>query len=301
MGIQNNKTGFVVKGVMPALATPLFSDMTVNEKAFRKLIRHVMVGGVHGIHPGGTTGEFYGLTFEQKREVLEISLDEVKGCIPIYFGAGAVTTPECIRLANMAEDCGADALSVLTPFFISPSQEEIYRHYKMIAENTGLPVVLYNNYPKTRVGIEAQTVARLAEIKNIVAIKDSSGDFTMTEAYINETRDQDFKVLSGRDNMILNALKAGAAGAISSNCNIAPGICTAIYESFVVGDMVAAAKAQEQLTQIRSILELGTFPASIKEALIIIGIDAGPCFMPIGPLTAKEKAKLYEVLELICQ
>lgn len=287
---------FIPKGIIPALVTPLTGDEKFNEKALRKLLNYTIEGGVHGVFVVGTTGEFYGLTPEEKREIFQVTMDEVKGRVPVYVGTGAVTTRESVQITQIAEECAVDAVSVLTPMFISPNQKELYNHYKTIAENTSLPVILYNNLPKTGVTITAVTVAKLAQIKNIVGVKDSTGDMTLTGEYIRLTQGMDFSVLMGRDTMIHAALCYGATGSIASCANVAPRICADIYDKFIAGDLQGSLEAQYKLAPLRIAFNLGSFPTVIKESLELLGIEAGPCLAPIGPMTAGEKEQLKNVL-----
>lgn len=287
---------FIPKGIIPALITPLTKEEKFNEKALRKLLNFTIDRGVHGVFVLGTTGEFYGLTPEEKKEIMQITMDEVKGRVPVYVGTGAITTKECIQLTQIAEECGVDAVSILTPLFIKPNQNEIYDHFKSIAETTSLPVVLYNNLPKTGVTITATTAAKLAEIKNIVGIKDSTGDMTLTGEYIRLTQEKDFSVLMGRDTMIHAALCYGATGSIASCANVAPRICADIYDKFLAGDLQGSLEAQYRLAPLRIAFTLGSFPTVIKEALELLGIEAGPCMAPVSPMTTEEKAQLKKVL-----
>lgn len=287
---------FKPKGILPALITPLNEDGKLNEKSFRKLIQYVIDGGVHGLFVTGTTGEFYGLTPEEKREIIQVAIDESRGRVPVYVGTGAITTKECVLLTNIAEECGADAVSVLTPMFISPSQEELIKHYTAIANSTSLPVLLYNNLPKTGVTITPKTVEKLAEIKNIVGIKDSSGDFTLTAEYIRRTKGNDFHVLAGRDTLIHACLCYGGTGSIAACANVAPRLCADIYDLYVSGDREGSLEAQYRLAPLRIAFSLGTFPAVIKEALELLGIEAGKCMEPIGVLSADERAELKKIL-----
>ena len=287
---------FIPKGVLPAVVTPLTSEGNVNEKALRKLINYLIDGGVHGLFVIGTTGEFYGLTPEEKREVAQIAVDEAKKRVPVYVGTGAMTTRECVMLTNIAEESGADAVSVLTPMFINPSQDELYLHYKTIAQNTGLPVLLYNNLPKTGVNITPATAGKLAEIDNIVGIKDSSGDFTLTGEYIRNTRDKKFYVLAGRDTLIHACLCYGGTGAIAACANVAPRLTADIYDKYVAGDIQGSLEAQFALAPLRLAFTLGSFPTVIKEALGMIGIDVGPCLEPIGLMSVEEREQLKKVL-----
>lgn len=287
---------FVPRGIIPALITPLTQDGKVNEKALRKLLNYVIEGGVHGVFVIGTTGEFYGFTHEEKREIMQITVDEVKGRVSVYAGTGAITTKECIELTQIAEESGVDAVSILTPMFISPSQAELYQHYKTIAGNTSLSILLYNNLPKTGVTITASTASKLADIVNIAGIKDSTGDMTLTGEYIRLTKDKDFHVLMGRDTMIHAALCYGAKGSIAACANVAPRLCAEIFDKYMAGDIEGSLKAQYTLAPLRIAFTLGTFPTVIKEALELLGIEAGPCMAPIGPMTGEEKEQLKKVL-----
>ncbi|EIW18678.1 MULTISPECIES: 4-hydroxy-tetrahydrodipicolinate synthase [Pelosinus] len=297
MKVTENKAGFTPRGIIPAVITPLTAEEKFNEKAMRKLVNYLIGGGVHGLFITGTTGEFYGLTPEEKREVIQVTMDEVKGRVPVYAGTNGITTRESIMLTQLAEECKVDAVSVLTPMFVTPNQEQLYKHYKDIAASTSLPVILYNNPPKTGVNLAPATVAKLAEIPNIVSIKDSSGDLTLTAEYIRLTQDrEDFSVLMGRDTLIYGALLYGATGSIASCANVAPRLCADIYEKYMAGDLAGALKAQFALAPLRIAFSIGTFPAVIKESLILLGIEAGPCMDPAGPMTHEERAQLSKVL-----
>ena len=288
---------FVPKGIIPAMITPLTEEGRLNKSAYRKFINYLIDGGLHGIFVAGTTGEFYGLSAEDKKELFEIAVEEVDRRVPVYAGTGAITTRECMQLTQIAERCGADAVSILTPMFISPTQEELYQHYKAIAGSTRLPILLYNNLPKTGVTITPATVERLAEIDNIVGVKDSSGDFSLTSEYIRRTRDRNFSVLSGRDTLIHACLCYWGSGSIAACANIAPRICADIYDKFVAGDIRGSLEAQFSITPLRLAFTLGSFPTVIKEGLKLLGIEAGPCMEPIGPMKQAEKEELKQILQ----
>lgn len=287
---------FTPQGILPAMITPLTPEGKLNEKALRKLVNHLVAGGIHGIFAAGTTGEFYGLSLEEHRAVLEITKDEAKGRVPIYAGAAAITTRQVVELVHIAEEVGADAVSVLTPMFIKPNQNELYKHYETIAKSTSLPILLYNNLPKTGVTITAATAAKLADIKNIVGIKDSTGDLTLSGEYIRLTKGKNFHVLAGRDTLIHAVLCMGGAGAIAACANVAPRLCADIYDKYITGDIKGSLEAQYKLAPLRIAFDLGSFPTVIKEALELLGIEAGPCMAPVGPMTAEEKEQLKKVL-----
>jgi 4-hydroxy-tetrahydrodipicolinate synthase len=292
-----NNNGFMPKGIIPAVITPLTNEGKFNEKAMRKLINYLIDGGVHGLFVVGTTGEFYGFNSEEKREIFQVVVDETKGRVPVYAGTNGITTRESVMLTQMAEECKVDAVSVLTPMFLVPNQEQLIKHYQAIAANTSLPVVLYSNPPKTGINLTPSTVVKLAEVPNIVSIKDSSGDLTLTAEYIRLTKDRsDFSVMVGRDTLIYGALCYGAVGSIASCANVAPRLCVDIYEKYVAGDLKGALKSQFNLAPLRIAFTIGTFPAVIKESLMLLGIEAGPCMDPAGPMTNEEREKLRQVL-----
>ena len=287
---------FSPKGILPAMITPLTGDGKVNFKALRKFIDFLIDGGVHGIFAIGTTGEFYALSNAEYQEILEVTLDQVGGRVPVYAGANSIGTRESIGLAKIAEKAGVTALSALTPYFISVNQEELYNHFKAIADNTSLPVILYDNSPKTHISIKPATVAKLALVPNIVGIKDSSGDLTNTADIINRTRGMEFSVMMGRDSLINAGLAYGACGAVAATANVAPRLVSDIYNKYVSGDIAGSLEDQYSLVPLRLAFTLGSFPAVIKEALELMGIEAGPCAAPTGPMTAEEREQLKKIL-----
>ena len=289
--------GFVPRGIIPPIITPLTDDGEVNYPVLRQMVNHLIDNGVHGLFPLGTTGEFYAFDDDTYRKILETVKDETRGRVPVYGGANHITTRGVIRLVKICEEVGVDAVSVLTPMFVSQTQDELYAYYKEIAESTSLPIILYNNKPKTNVTITPATVAKLAEIDNIVAVKDSTGDMTNAAEYIRLTRDNDnFHVLMGRDTLIHAALCYGATGAIASCANVAPRIAADIYDKFMEGDLKGSLDAQFELAPLRIACGMGTFPAVIQEGLVQQGIPVGKCLAPIGELTPEEKEKLHQVL-----
>lgn len=288
---------FLPEGIVIPVITPTDGNGRFNEPVYRQLIDFWAENGIDGVFPFGTTGEFYAFSDEEYRHVLEVTKDAVRGRMAIYAGANHITTAGAIRIAKIAEDVGVDALSVLTPMFVSQTQEELKHYYKSIAAATTLPVIIYNNKPKTNVGVDPQTVAELARIPNIVGVKDSTGDMTNTEEYIRLTRHiPDFRVMLGRDTLIYAGLCYGAAGAIASCANIAPALPVEIYRAFKRGDHAAALEAQFKFSELRVNTNLGTFPVVIKEGLRMLGYDVGDCVRPIAPLSEQARAKLRQVL-----
>lgn len=287
-----------LEGIIPPIVTPMNADESVDLAGLRKHIDHMLTFGVQGIFVLGTTGEFYALDDSEKQAVTVAAVEHCRGRSPVFVGTGAETTREVLRITRMAEKEGADGVSVITPYFIKPTQAELFDHFRRIAESTSLPVVLYNN-PATcgGVSIEPDTVARLAEVPNIIGIKDSSGDLQNTIELIRRTSPEKFAVLNGRDTLLFSALVVGAKGAIPATCNVAPDLCMGIYRSFVSGDLAAAKAFQARLHPVRLAMVLGTGNGSIKEAMALLGRPAGPNRSPISPLSAEKKQKLRSILE----
>ena len=285
-----------LQGIIPPVVTPFLADESLDLPGLRAHIDCMIAHRVHGIFVLGTTGEFYALDEREKQVVVTEAVAHVAGKLPVYVGTGAESTREVIRLTKMAEKEGANGVSVITPYFIKPTQIELVEHFRAVADSTSLPVVLYNN-PATCGGlsIEPDTVAKLAEIPNIIGIKDSSGDLQNTIEIIRRVP-ATFSVLNGRDTLIAAALMFGAKGAIPASCNIAPELCVGIYESFSNGDFVAAQKQQAILHPIRLAMSLGTGNGAIKEAMALLGRSAGPNRRPISPFGAEKKQKLKEIL-----
>lgn len=294
-------------GIIPPIITPFASDGTVDFSTLKKMAVFLVDNGVHGLFPFGTTGEFYAVSDEEYVQSLKVVRDAVAKRIdrygkPIQLFAGCshITTRGVIRLARMvAKTAGYDAISVLTPMFISQTQSELYTYYRTIAESTELPIIMYNNKPKTNVHIAPETVSRLAhDCENIIGIKDSTGDMTNTAEYLRLTIDvrDKFQVIMGRDTLIYAGLHYGCSGAVASCANVAPRIVADIYDKFVDGDWNGALAAQYLLAPLRIASSMGTFPEAIKEGLALQGIDVGKCLEPIGSLTAEENEKLRQVL-----
>lgn len=287
---------FTLHGIIPAMVTPFTSDEKLCESALSALVERLIGDGVHGVFVLGSQGEYYALDPDEKRRAIEVTVETAAGKVPVYAGTGANTTRDAIALTQMAERAGADAVSVLTPSFITPSQDELYEHYRAIAASTRLPVLLYSNPGRTGVQISVQLGVRLARLDNIAGIKDSSGDMSITAAFIAATP-PGFKVFAGRDTLVFATLLYGGAGAVAASANVAARQLVRIYDACRAGDMDRARAAQAEIAPLREAFSLGTFPAVIKEALLLTGLDAGPCRRPVGPLNDTARANLRKVLD----
>lgn len=288
-----------IRGIVPPVATPMQANEDLDLPRFKWFLDYLIGEGVHGVFVLGTNSEFYALDEREKQEVIATAVAHVNKRVPVMAGTGAETTREAVRLTKMAEREKVDAVSVITPYFISPSQQEIFDHFRRIAESTSLPVLLYNN-PATCGGvkIDVDTVARLAEIPNILGVKDSSGDLQNTNELIRAVPDR-FSVMMGRDTLIFPALVFGARGAVPATGNIAPALLVEIYETFQRGDLNASKAAQLRLNPLRLALGLGTAPGGVKAALTLLGRSLGPCRSPVAGLTPDKQEKMRAVLRQV--
>lgn len=283
-------------GIIPPLVTPFTSSGQVDEEGLRAVIRYVRSGGVHGVFIAGSTGEAYALSDDQLFRALEIAIDEVQDELPVFLGTGRITTSESVRIAKEAERIGADALSVVTPYFITPSQDELYDHFEAIAKATSLPILLYNNPGRTGVVIEPDTIARLAVLNNVVGMKDSSGNMgKMVDAL--RMCPEGFALFCGFDMIIYPTLAAGGVGAVPASGNIAPRLIVEMYEQFRAGNLQEARRLQERLAPLRKAFSLGTFPAVLKEGLNLLGVPAGNPLLPVRPLKPEAREELRKTLE----
>ena len=289
--------GKQIEGIIPAVVTPFDDNEDVDEGGFREILNYLIDSGVHGLFPVGSQGEFFSLTNKEKKRLMDIAVEETRGRVFVMPNTGAITTRESIELSQYAEKAGADCVSIITPFFISPDQRELHEHIKAICESVKIPVLCYNNPGRTGgVALTPATLARLAEeVPNFAGIKDSSGDLTQVAEMI-RLCPPDFKVIMGRDSLIYGALTYGAAGAIAATANVAPKLIVEIYQAYREGDYDRAKECQRKLAPLRSAFGLGSFPVVVKEALTMMGLPGGQCRKPIQPLSEEKRAQLCDIL-----
>lgn len=287
-----------IRGIIAAVVTPFDEKEEVHEEAFRAVIEHLIRAGVHGLFPVGSQGEFYALEFHEKRRLMEVAVEQAAGRAFVMPNTGAITTRESVKLSQVAESVGVDCISVITPFFISPSQDELYEHFRAICKSVKIPVLAYNNPDRTAgVALSVQTLQRLArDLPNFVGIKDSSGDLTLVAEML-RLCPENFRVIMGRDTLIFAALMHGAAGAIAATANVAPKLVVEIYEAFLAGDYQRARKCQAALAPLRMAFGLGTFPVVVKEALELMGIAPGRCRAPVAALSPQARERLRLILK----
>ncbi len=278
---------FTPCGVIVPIITPMNADESINENQFRIEITRLINNNVSGIFALGTNGEVYALNEEEKLRILAIAVEEVAGRVPVYAGTGCIGTRETVELSKKAAAMGVDALSVVSPYFVGVSQDDIYRHFDAVAKSVDLPILLYNMPARTGNNIHYSTVKRLAENNaNIVGAKDSSGNFDNTLRYIENTT-PDICVLAGSDSFILWTLQAGGTGAISGWANAFPKLMCSIYEFWSKGDFAAANKAQRMIRPFRDVMALGNPNSVVKRALNLLGHQVGPAREPAAGASAE--------------
>ena len=285
-----------VKGIIAAMVTPFDENQKINEAATKQLIEKLIKDGVSGIFILGTNGEFHVLTEEEKVSFAKLVIDTVNKRVPVYVGAGGNSTSEVIALSQKMEKLGADALSMITPYFVPLTQAELIAHYKAVAASVKTPIILYNIPKMTGINIEIDTVRELAKVSNIIGIKDSSGKLENIEGYIEAAKGQDFVVLSGSDSLILKALKMGAKGAIAATANLITALDVSIYENYVHGNLEAAQKAQDDIEELRAVLKLGTIPSVLKKSVELAGIPVGAARFPVAALENEAVSKIKDML-----
>lgn len=287
------------KGIIPAMITPLTESGQINESILRQQVQRLVSANVHGLFCLGTNGEFYALTVEEKLRVAEIVIAEANGQVPVYVGAGDISTSSTVRLAQTFERMGADAVSVITPYFLTYSQRELIEHYRAVADSTSLPIVLYNIPARTANLLQPKSVAELSKVPNIVGIKDSSGSYDNIVQYLDAV-DGSFAVLAGTDSLILSTLMSGGTGAVAATANVFPQLLVDIYDTWQKGDCIAAEHLQKQLHTLRALFQLGTLPSVLKAFMDRMGLMAGPPRLPVARLTGAEQEELERVYQNYC-
>ena len=274
-----------IKGVVVPILTPIDADERIDEARLRAQVDYVIDGGVSGILAFGSNGEFYMVEEDEMERGLKIMVDQAKGRVPVYFGIGAISTKKCCRLARMAVANGAAGVSVLQPMFLKPTYAELFRHFKTIAESVpDTPMLLYNNPGRVGYTLTADLIDELAhKVPNIVGMKDTSGDITLTSEFIRRTRDVDFKVFGGKDTLLYASLCHGAVGGVCTAANFMPELITDVYNKFAAGDLKGSLEAQFKLNPVRLSMDAASFPVAAKDMANLRGRDVGEPYLPSLP------------------
>ena len=282
-----------LRGVFTALVTP-FRDGSVDEDALKRLVEFQVREGIDGIVPAGTTGEASTLSYEEHERVIELTVKWVAGKIPVIAGTGSNSTKETIELTEIAKNLGADLALVVAPYYNRPSQEGIYRHFKKVAEDVDLPLILYNIPGRTGVNMLPELVARLAQIPNVVAIKEAAGSMQQVADIYRLTKGA-FPIFSGDDNLFLPMMSVGATGVISVVSNMVPAKMRMLGEAFLGGDVAKALSLHVELMPLFAGLFVEVNPVPVKEALHYMGYMEKDVRMPLCALS-KENSDLVKGL-----
>lgn len=292
---MNKTTGKRFEGILCAMLTPANNDGSFNESAMRLSVRHCISTGISGLFVFGTTGEFVAFTPEEKSKIIDVVIDENDGRLPIVAGCGAATTKAALELVEIFNAKKIDYLSCITPYFIAPSQDDLYEYYETVAQASRLPVLAYHIPARTGIHLDPETVERLSRIPNIIGIKDSSADIDTFKAFMQYDSD-DFQVILGSDPLLIEALDLGCTAAISAPANPLGRIMVGVYENYKAGNIEEAKRLHEKFLRFKQIMALSPPLTVIKEAANILGLNAGIPQKPMNPPTAEVREKLERLL-----
>ena len=283
-----------MRGIVPAVVTPFRADERIDYGAWQEILEMLIGAGVHGLFVTGGQGEFFALEDEERQVAIRFAVQTAARRVPVYANVGAVTTRQTIRMAQRAEADGVDFIVVITPYYVRPSPDELFEHYREVCRSVRLPVLAYNIPERTGVDFTPEVARRLADAApNFVGLKDSSGQLERIEEY----RACGLKVFIGRDHMILDGLERGCVGAVTACANVAPRAFVDLYRAFEAGNREEAARLQALVEPLRRAFSLATFPSIVKEAMAMAGIPAGRCRRPVGPAPESARAVLAVILE----
>ena len=286
-----------IQGSIVAIVTPMFEDGGVDWKSLEKLVEWHIQQGTHSIVAVGTTGEASTLSMEEHIKVIQEVIRVANKCVPIIAGTGANSTREAIELTQAAKDVGADAALLVTPYYNKPTQEGLYQHYKAIAEAVEIPQILYNVPGRTGVDMQNETVIRLADVKNIVGIKDATGDIPRGKALINGLNGK-ISVYSGDDATAWELILLGAKGNISVTANVAPKQMSEVCEAALAGEQAKAQDLNQQIANLHNILFCESNPIPVKWALHEMGYMGTGIRLPLTPLAEQYREPLRNGLKV---
>jgi len=280
-------------GSLVALVTP-FAEGEVDFETLRELVNFQIKSGIDGIVPVGTTGESPTLTHDEHQEVIRVVVEEVAGRVSVIAGAGSNSTAEAIEYTAFAKDVGADASLQVAPYYNKPTQEGLYQHFATIAREVDLPMILYNIPGRCVVNIEPRTIAKLAELENIVAVKEATGQLDQVSEIAIRTN---LTILSGDDSLTLPIASVGGKGVISVVANIVPTDVKALTDAILEGDFASARQWHNKLFQLaKALLSLATNPIPIKAAMALLHRASDQVRLPLVPLGASKNKQLTQIL-----
>lgn len=283
------------QGSIVALVTP-FKQGELDEKALRDLVEFHIAEGTNAIVPCGTTGESATLSHEEHCRVIEIVIDQAKKRVPVIAGAGSNSTKEAVFLTEHAKKSGADAVLSITPYYNKPTQAGLYQHFKTIAEQVDIPIVLYNVPGRTGVNMLPDTVIELSKIKNIVGVKEASGSLDQAGAILQHTNDS-FDVISGEDSLTFPMMAMGAKGVISVTANVAPKKMAQMCKAVLENNMIEARKLHYELIDLSKAVFYETNPIPAKKAVYLMGLIENEIRLPLVEMTKENTEKLKTVMK----
>ena len=287
------------KGSIVALITP-FKDDKLDEKNYIDLIHYHLNSGTHGIVPGGTTGESPTLSHEEHKKIINLSVKECKNKIPVIAGTGSNSTTEAVELSKFADKAGADGLLVVTPYYNKPTQEGLFQHYKKINDNVGVPIIIYNIPSRSVIDMSVETMSRLFELKNIVGVKDATGDLNRADQQL-KTMGAEFIMLTGEDNNALEFNKRGGRGCISVTANVAAKLCAEMQNASLVSDNQNLKVRAEQINRLLAPLNKSLFiesnPSPVKYAASLLKLSPDDVRLPLVNITEPTKQAVKDALQ----
>ena len=284
----------MLKGSIVALITP-FKNESLDEDTYRKLINYHLKNGTNGVVPGGTTGESPTLSHSEHKKIIQIAVEECKGKIPIIAGTGSNSTDEAIDLSRYAEKAGSDAILVVTPYYNKPTQEGLYQHYKKINDNVGIPIIIYNIPSRSVIDMSVETMSKLYELKNIVGVKDATGDLKRVDSQL-KSMGKEFIQLTGNDDNALEFNKRGGVGAIGVTANIAAKL-SSDFQKACKNDVAEAVKLDKILQPLHSSLFIESNPSPVKYAASLLKMCSPNVRLPLVEIREETKKKVSEALK----
>jgi 4-hydroxy-tetrahydrodipicolinate synthase len=279
------------KGSLVALITPMHPDGSFDEDAYARFIEWQIEQGTQGIVPVGTTGESPTLTHEEHRRAVEIAVKAAHKRVPVIAGAGSNSTAEAVDLARHAREVGADGVMVVTPYYNKPSQEGLFRHYTAVADAAGIPLIIYNIPSRSVIDMSVETMARLANHRNIVGVKDATANLTRP-LHTRRACGAGFVQLSGEDHTVLSFLAAGGDGCISVTANIAPKLCADMHAAWQAGNIDEAIAIQDQLVPLHDAMFCESSPGPVKFGASLLGFTSPHVRLPLAPISASAEDRV---------
>jgi 4-hydroxy-tetrahydrodipicolinate synthase len=289
-----------LKGTIVAMVTPFTKEDEVDEAGMRENINYLIDRGVDGLLVAGTTGESATITHDEQRKMIDILVDEVNGKVKAIAGAGSNSSKEALGLVQYAENAGADAALVITPYYNKPQQHGLVEHYKLLNEKTNIPKIVYNVPSRTGTDIDVETIVEVAKLDGIVAIKEANPDMDKVSATLKRLQEEnvkDFIVTSGNDNLTLPMIALGAQGVISVVANVDPARMSQMVNAALDGDFAKASKLHYELYDLMKVLFIESNPVPSKDSLNMMGRPAGHVRLPLAPMKDESTVKLTKVLK----